>query len=441
VGTGKTSWAIDFINQLPVEQKILYITPFLDECERVQKSCIQKNLRQPDVRIGQGKKRNHFLELIKNKENIASTHKLFSAVDNEIIEALQNTNYILILDEAFQVLNEFDMWRELPSDTLNTTKTIRTKTNLEALLAKKFISVDKNYKVEWIEKEYHIDKYSELKELADRDLLYFVRNSLLLWSFPYKIFMQGIFEEIFILTYLFNYQMQKYYYDYFGIKYLSYHIEYIDKKYEMIKTVDKNYEDDWKDEIRPLITILDSPKINNIGAPYLDAKNSIRYTALSKNWYLRNQDKIPRIKKNIINFFVNIVGSKSSERMWTCFSIDKPLFKSSKLSINDKRCWVALNSRSTNNFLHKSALAYPINVYINPFYDAFFATKNIKIDNDGFAISTLVQWMWRSRIRNNEPIEIYLPSSRMRKLLRNFLGLPNTEELLYDRYTKESYAV
>jgi hypothetical protein len=107
--------------------------------------------------------------------------------------------------------------------------------------------------------------------------------------------------------------------------------------------------------------------------------------------------------------------------MWTCFSADKKKFKNKTLSVNDQKYWVALNSRSTNNFGYKSVLAYPINRYIDPFYNAFFYTKNISMSSDGFAISEFIQWIWRSRIRNDEPIQIYIPSCRMRRLLKEFL--------------------
>ena len=84
-GTGKTSWAIDYINQLSPEQKVIYITPFLKECERVQNG-VKRKIIQPDARLGQGRKRNHFLSLIQREENIASTHSLFADIDNEIID-------------------------------------------------------------------------------------------------------------------------------------------------------------------------------------------------------------------------------------------------------------------------------------------------------------------------------------------------------------------
>ena len=423
VGTGKTSWAIEYCNNLPEDQKIIYITPFLSECERMQNGCPNRKFVQPQVHLGYGRKRNHFLNLIRKEENIASTHSLFSMIDDEIIAALRSTNYILILDEAFQVLDGFDMWEELPQNTNKEYKTNLTQNNMRSLINKNFVQVDNDYKVNWIDTENPIDKYASLKRLADRGLIYLINDSLLLWTFPYEIFMPGIFNEIFILTYLFDWQIQKYYYDYFKIQYGKFHIEKINDKYTMIETVDYQYEKDWKRNAIQLIDILDHYKLNKIGDVYCDKNGRSFDTALSKTWYANNESEIPQMRNNIINYFKNITHSNVANRMWTCFEPDKKKFKDKNLLTNDKKYWVALNSRSTNNFGHKSVLAYPLNRFVNPFYDDFFEVRNIKINQDGFAISEFIQWIWRSRIRNNQSIQIYIPSFRMRNLLIDFLNL------------------
>lgn len=48
--------------------------------------------------------------------------------------------------------------------------------------------------------------------------------------------------------------------------------------------------------------------------------------------------------------------------------------------------------------------------------------RNIKLDEDGYALSEMLQFIWRSAIRNGEPIEIYIPSKRMRELLIKYLN-------------------
>lgn len=66
-------------------------------------------------------------------------------------------------------------------------------------------------------------------------------------------------------------------------------------------------------------------------------------------------------------------------------------------------------------------LAYLLNVYENPEVIKWFAGYGIKVDQEAFALSQLLQWIWRSAIRNGEPVKLYLPSARMRRILREWL--------------------
>jgi hypothetical protein len=40
---------------------------------------------------------------------------------------------------------------------------------------------------------------------------------------------------------------------------------------------------------------------------------------------------------------------------------------------------------------------------------------------DACALSELIQWVWPSRVRKGEPITLYLPSPRMRRLFEEWL--------------------
>ena len=72
-------------------------------------------------------------------------------------------------------------------------------------------------------------------------------------------------------------------------------------------------------------------------------------------------------------------------------------------------------------------LAYLCNMYVNPYVDRYFKNKNTKdgtnigIDRDYYALATMLQWVWRSCIRDDKPIEIYIPSTRIRTLFMKWL--------------------
>ena len=67
--------------------------------------------------------------------------------------------------------------------------------------------------------------------------------------------------------------------------------------------------------------------------------------------------------------------------------------------------------------------------------------QGVTVSNDFHALSTLVQWVWRSAVRRPSeeggplPIHVYIPSRRMRKLFERYL-----QGHLPDSYRQESVA-
>ena len=47
--------------------------------------------------------------------------------------------------------------------------------------------------------------------------------------------------------------------------------------------------------------------------------------------------------------------------------------------------------------------------------------NNVNVNEETYALSEMLQWIWRSAIREGNEIWIYIPSRRMRKLLQNWL--------------------
>ena len=83
------------------------------------------------------------------------------------------------------------------------------------------------------------------------------------------------------------------------------------------------------------------------------------------------------------------------------------------------------NTRATNEYKNCFNLAYCCNRYISPDYINYFQTHNVNVDENLFALSELLQWIWRSAIREGKSINLYIPSSRMRNLLTNWLNNEN----------------
>ena len=109
-GKGKTSAAINFINESDDDVHFLYITPYLNEVQRIINSCPTKNFKQPERY--KGTKVNGIKGLFDKKENIVSTHSLFRYFDEEIIDLAYANNYILIMDEVADVIEQYNVTKD-----------------------------------------------------------------------------------------------------------------------------------------------------------------------------------------------------------------------------------------------------------------------------------------------------------------------------------------
>jgi len=87
--------------------------------------------------------------------------------------------------------------------------------------------------------------------------------------------------------------------------------------------------------------------------------------------------------------------------------------------------FIACNTRATNEYKDCYNLAYCCNRFMSPDYISYFQKHGVIVDEDLYALSELLQWVWRSAIREGREINIYIPSQRMRNILVEWLGNEN----------------
>ena len=144
-------------------------------------------------------------------------------------------------------------------------------------------------------------------------------------------------------------------------------------------------------------------------------------TALSASWYHRQKGKDGKHKvvmNNARNYLERKQRSSAADALWSSFTGSRRKYTVK----NYTTAFCACNARATNEYGSRHHLAYLVNVYDNPLVVQWFQEHGVSVDQDAFALSQLLQWIWRSAIRNDEPVDLYLPSSRMRRLLMNWLG-------------------
>ena len=123
------------------------------------------------------------------------------------------------------------------------------------------------------------------------------------------------------------------------------------------------------------------------------------------------------MRKNLCNVFRNIWRARSNEILWTTFKE----FQGRLADRGYGSCFVPFNKRATNEYSDRRYLAYCLNNFPRPWAANFFREHGSKIDHEGYALSILIQWIFRSAIRNGEEVWIYIPSVRMRALLKEWL--------------------
>ena len=170
MGSGKTSWSIQYINENEMEN-VLYITPFLDEAERI----INKTNREFKQPMYKGStKLDNLNDLLACQVDIASTHALFKKLDAESRENIKNGHYTLILDE---VLNVIDPYTDIRND------------DMKLLKDSGCVTVDDDGFVVWNKEKLDYDtKYNEIKNLADNRSLIYINDKLLMWRYPPEVF-------------------------------------------------------------------------------------------------------------------------------------------------------------------------------------------------------------------------------------------------------------
>ena len=384
MGSGKTTAAIKAINAAPVEQKFMFVTPYLSEVARIKEGCAEKEFCEPVE--GFDCKTADLERLIDVQANIVTTHALFTMMPLEYLEKIRDAGYVLFLDEALEPMEPLTGIDPLDAE----------------YVTDKLIRINEDSSVEWIASEKYHGQFTFLRNMCDKGYLRGAVSeegtACFVHILPTAYFTS--FKDVVIMTYLFSGQILK---NYLNIEKLPYKRLFLNYKEQMFASKRKGV---FRRDYRPLITILDNPRMNAIG----DKK-----TALSHSWYARNDLK--QVSNNLNNFFKNMMKSPANSRLWTVFADCKEEVGGSRYA----KSFLACNTRATNEYKDRTVLAYLVNRYRNPFFVRYFRYYGVETNNDIFALSEMLQWLWRSALRDGKHIMLYIPSKRMRDLLKAWL--------------------
>lgn len=394
MGTGKSSAAIRYMNEHS-NQKFIYITPYLTETERVRKCCADLHFIEPSDKLREYhfKKSIHTMALIDEGRNISTTHQAFKGYTQQTLDRIKEQEYTLIIDENVEILETF---KYHPTD-------LQVAIDAGYVMEHKGVySLAKDgYDGEALKEMMYLLKSRELIRVSERD-----KDPLFFWALPPNLLTS--FKDVFVLTYLFQGQSIKYFMDIYNINY-----EYIGIK----RTEDggycfgdfPGYTPEYVRHLKDKLRIMDNPKMNEVGDGFYD---------LSKSWYERNGDGVAQLKRNIGNYYNNIWRDiPANRKMWGSYKGEMNKVKGKGYT----KAFVTFNVKATNQYKNRDCLVYVSNLFMNVNEKKFYNLHGITVDENMYALSIMVQWIWRSAIREGGTVNLYIPSRRMRTLLIDWM--------------------
>ena len=395
MGSGKTSACIKMMNDNP-NNKYIFITPYLEEATRIKEACPDLEFVEPSNKLSQYnfRKIEHTNELIHEGRNITTTHQAFLFYTDETLDMIQEHEYTLVIDESVSVLESMAIGEE----------------DISLLVSGGYLQ-ENNGIYTWSGKEYGGTRMKDIMRIArSRDMVCIgkagaLKYEMFYWILPAKLL--TAFKDAIIMTYLFTGQPLYYFIKMNDLPYEYIGVEQYEDTYRFCQY--PGYAPEYTRDLHSRVHVVDDEKLNEIGADYY---------ALSMQWFDTHGDDIEKLKKNIYNYFRNKVGFIPAEqRMWGSHKKGQNILKGPGYT----KSFLTFNARAVNEYKDRTCLVYAINVFMNVGEKMFYKSVGIDVDEDAYALSTMIQWIWRSAIREGHDIYIYVPSKRMRELLLDWI--------------------
>lgn len=295
MGSGKTESAISYMNAHP-EKRYIYVTPYLDEAARIVAGCPTLKFQEPSDKLPQFNytKTAHAADLIRLGRNIATTHQAICFYPPEMIENIKAMGYTLIIDEEMQVLTKTkpgEVWFN--------------QGDLDDLVENGYIQLDgdvysvtgKKYTGSAYTKLLHLIRVRSLLRIGDDDAIFDYY-----WLFSAEFIKS--FEDVFLLTYMFDCQDMKAFLNMHSIPY---------KKIGTMLTPEGRYQFDmdnsvgWMPEytkqLKDKVRVEDDQKLNAIGEDYY---------AISMNWFKKK--KMLRASNNLKTTYITFLDIATMKR-------------------------------------------------------------------------------------------------------------------------------
>lgn len=412
MGSNKTNRVLGWIDSNPNE-RYLYISPLLSEVDNTSR--LATNLKHVSFEFpttdDSDTKSDDLLAKLEIGANISCTHSLYLGMSEKHLDLIEKYGYIVIIDEEVGVIDAFKKY---------------STDDLAYLSANGDIEIsEEDGMISWVGAELGKKaKYKQFYNLCKAKAVYATRRSdtMLVTQMPVELFTRA--KRVIIMTYMFKGNV------------LDNFLKL--KKVEVIPFTD----------VSP--TIIDKQSIRDlIDLKPLDRK--LLKLGMSVYAYGKMDKKGFDLISNYIRSTGLSVGAKAKDTMYTCPKDISPVEMKSgkrvaprgfltyktdlvdedgnimldakgKPKTQDNFCWLHSGCRATNKYSYKWYLAHCYDRHPNLSVETYLYEYGSPIDKNVFALSEMLQWIWRSRIRNGEPIVLAIPNMRMHNLFLDWLN-------------------
>ncbi|WP_191569364.1 hypothetical protein [Paracoccus yeei] len=406
-GTGKSTAIFQWMNERK-GNKYIYVSPLLTEVTdtideetkepiiaRVNKDKVAKqlNFKSPE---GYGKSV-EVLKLLEDGENISCTHALFLKMSEAHWQAIKDQEYILILDEEIAVIEKF---------------TEGKKGDLPLLISLGECSIEGPYSKVILKgnaEKFKATSLNGVVEAAYQGILYTSKTEsqrdFLVTQIPVDLLLAA--KQVIVLTYSFDGSILSRFLDLHGIKWKYFNIPLHKTNEEVIRVLKQ--------------------KINFKSTRAIEGISRFR---LSASWY----DGAERAKLQRVGDALRSVARTVPDERLLVTLPKTNAEKGSRYVGNSKmraisKSWLWAGTRATNDHADKNVVVHLYNRYPSANVKTYFHSHGFPIDDDQFALSEMIQFIFRSAIRKGESIDLYMASPRMKKLFQDWLDSAETDLL------------
>ena len=432
MGTGKSHAALRYIESLAINdsnERWIFCTEYLDEIDRrTAENPEALHLWRTPVETWDSTKTDKLIELLKEPkvQLVGITHALLlSASYNKYINhLLQSKGYKLFLDETIELINPY--------------KGVKFGDFLKSLDRKEISIDDKFGRVDWLVDDTVItlgnqtstDKFKadcakgvvhcgiRTGNIGDSVSLVEIENEILFKQFKRMIVATYNIEDTLFDAYLSIKQFKR-----VACKDVvcgrSTTKQYIKNNVEMISKYDKAFDkvslsSGWYDGKNKSSATVDDYKLINKTIKAIGDSCGCKGNAHLLGFTVP-ADRLGKQRD------AKKVQPKGYPHTVCSVIVDDNGVETEGERSKSLSAYVPCNARASNEYANKEVMIHIYNRYPTPVITRYLDEYNVQHSSEAFALNELVQWVWRSAIRNGKSIKLAILSNRMRDLFKNWL--------------------